>query len=72
MSPSYFDYIFGSLKTKSTRQARIKPENFVNFRPEPEPDPKSQARLTTMFQEYELQTIIIIIIIFIIRRSFNK
>ena len=35
-------------KTKSTSQARIKPEIFVNFRPEPEPDPKSPARLTIL------------------------
>ena len=34
-------------KTKSTSQARIKPEIFVNFRPEPELNPKSPARLTT-------------------------
>ena len=33
-------------KTKSTSQARIKPEIFVYFRPEP--DPKSPARLTTL------------------------
>ena len=33
-------------KTKSTSQARIKPEIFVNFRPEP--DPKSPVRLTTV------------------------
>ena len=45
----YFDYIFVHLsKTKSTSQARIKPEIFVNFRPEP--DPKSPARLTTLQQ----------------------
>ena len=47
MLPSYFDYIFGT-KTKSTSQARIKPEIFVNFRPKP--DPKSPARLTTLSQ----------------------
>ena len=35
MSPSYFEYIFGSLKTKSTPQARIKPEIFVNLGPNP-------------------------------------
>ena len=32
--------------TKSTFQARIKPEIFVNFRPEP--DPKTPGRLTTL------------------------
>ena len=37
---------FCTPKTKGTSQARIKPEIFVNFRPEPEP--KSPARLTTL------------------------
>ena len=49
MLPSYFDYTFlrqKVSKTKSTSQARIKPEISVNFRPEP--DPKSPARLTTL------------------------
>ena len=45
MLPSYLLY-FRAPKTKSTSQARIKPEIFVNFRPEP--DPKSPARLTTL------------------------
>ena len=44
---SYFGDIFVHLK-KNTSQARIKPEIFVNFRPESEPDPKSPARLTTL------------------------
>ena len=44
--PSNFDYIFVHLRQKSTSQARIKPDIFVNFRPEP--DPKSPARLTTL------------------------
>ena len=43
---NYFTYIFCALKTKNMSQARIKPEIFVNFRPEP--DSKSQARLTTL------------------------
>ena len=47
MLPSYFAYIFVHLKHK-VRQARIKPEILVNFRPEP--DPKSPARLTTLVQ----------------------
>ena len=38
---------FGAPKTKSTSQARINPEVFVNFRPEP--DLQSPARLTTTF-----------------------
>ena len=46
MLPSYFDYIFVHLKQKSISQARIKPEIFVDFRPEP--DPKIPARLTTL------------------------
>ena len=46
MLPSNFDYIFVHLRKKSTFQARIKPEIFVNFRPEP--DPKSLARVTTL------------------------
>ena len=44
--PSNFDLFFWTPKTKSTSQARIKPDIFVNFRPEP--DPKSPARLTTL------------------------
>ena len=36
--------------TKSTSQARIKPEIFFNLEPEPELDPKSPARLTTLRQ----------------------
>ena len=48
MLPSYFDYIFMHLKKKSTSDARIKSEIFVDFRPEPEPDPKIPARLTTL------------------------
>ena len=48
MLPSYFDYIFFAPKTTSTSQAQIKPEIFVNFRPEP--DPKIPARLTTLLQ----------------------
>ena len=43
---NYFEYIFVHLRQKSKSQARIKPELFVNFRPEP--DPKSPARLTTL------------------------
>ena len=39
---------FCAPRTKSTSQARIKPEIFVNFRPEPESDPKSPARPTTL------------------------
>ena len=45
MLPRYFDC---ASTTKTTSQARIKPEIFVNFRPEP--DPKSPARLTTLPQ----------------------
>ena len=41
MLPSYFDYIVVHLR----QIVRLKPEIFVNFRPEP--DPKSLARLTT-------------------------
>ena len=40
---------FCAIKTKSTLQARLKPEIFVKFRPEP--DSKSPARLTTLQQE---------------------
>ena len=42
---------------KSTSQARLKSETFVNFRPEP--DPKSPARLTTLcrIQKIVLQTV---------------
>ena len=46
MLSSYFDYIFVDLRQKSTSQTRIKPEIFVNFRPEP--GPKSLARLTKL------------------------
>ena len=35
MLPSYFDYISVHVRKKSTSQARIKPELFVNFGPEP-------------------------------------
>ena len=38
MLPIYFDYVFVHLRQKSTSQARIKPEMFVNFRPEPARD----------------------------------
>ena len=41
-----FLLFFCTSKTKSTSHARIKPDIFVNFRPEP--DPKSPARLTTL------------------------
>ena len=37
--PVYFDYMFCAFKTKSTSQARIKLEIFVNFRLEPGPSP---------------------------------
>ena len=43
MLPIYFDYTIVHLRQKSTPQARIKPEIFVNFRPEPGPSP-AQAR----------------------------
>ena len=43
---SYFVITLCALKTKSTSQARIKSEIFVNFRPES--DPKNSARLTTL------------------------
>ena len=46
MLPSYFDYILVHLKQKSTSQARIKPEIFVNFKPEP--DLKIPPRLTIL------------------------
>ena len=35
MLPSYFNYIFVQQRQKGTYQAQIKPEVFVNFRPEP-------------------------------------
>ena len=35
---------FCAPKTKSTSQAPIKPEIFVNFRPEPGPNPTQKAR----------------------------
>ena len=38
MSPSYFEYYFVHPKTKSTSQAQIKLEIFVNFRPKPGPN----------------------------------
>ena len=44
MLPNYFDYIFVHLRQKSTSQAQIKPEIFVNFRPEPNPNPTQKAR----------------------------
>ena len=40
--PSYFDYIFVHLRQK----VRLRPEIFVNVRPEP--DSKSPARFTTL------------------------
>ena len=49
---NYFEYIFVHLRQKSQSQARIKPEIFVNFRPEA--DPKSPARLTTLRLRPEL------------------
>ena len=42
MLPSYFNYIFVRLRLK----VRLKPEIFVNFRPES--DQKNQGRLTTL------------------------
>ena len=42
MLQSHFDYIFVHLRQK----VRLKPEIFVNIRPEP--DPKSPAQLTTL------------------------
>ena len=44
MLQNYFDYVFGHLRQK----VRLRPETFVNLRPEPKPDPKSPARLTTL------------------------
>ena len=42
MLPSYFDHI----SVHERQKARLRPEIFVNSRPEP--DPKSPARLTTL------------------------
>ena len=42
--PSYFDCIFVHLRQKSASQARIKPEIFVNFRPESGPNPTRKAQ----------------------------
>ena len=53
-------------KTKSTSQARFKPEIFVNFRPEP--DPKSPGRLTTLTRS--LKTCQRICLIFMVRFDF--
>ena len=50
MLQGYFDYIFVHLRQK----VRLRPEIFVNFRPEP--NPKSPARLTTLGPRFELQT----------------
>ena len=51
-----FLLFFCTSKTKSTSQARIKPDIFVNFRPEP--DPKSPARLITLLsRDMRMKTI---------------
>ena len=43
---------FCAPKTKNTFQARIKPEIFVNFRPEPGPNPTRKARPEKPDQTY--------------------
>ena len=44
MLVNYFKYIFEHLRQKSKSQGRIKPENYVNFRPEAGPNPTRKTQ----------------------------
>ena len=58
MLPNYFDYIFVHLRQKSTSQAQIKPEIFVNFRPEPGPNPNRTQKARPDLQLCTMQKIL--------------